>query len=283
MEKPSGGQAKISEYADRIKNNELKEDVCKDLPDLFVSAIEEELEKRTKEEQRTQELERVSEIEEKLGITKITQPESKEKNEYTSFKMKNGETDEGFFWYEYRNEKAKEMKNSGEFKWGEERIYFDIPYSDIEKLRNLTIQVAADNKIPIGFKYIDAEKTYPVHKDGTETRFVTNFASLDDAKKFFTTLKNSTEYKKFTTDRKLDYKGIRIDELAEYASGFRETRSALERIINAHLNSSGNYEYVAESGRAIIITKEEYNNFQKTYQELSEKIKKIEKEWEEVK
>ena len=110
---------------------------------------------------------------------------SVEQDKFSEFRMKNGETDQGFFWNEYRNAIAKELKNSGKFEWGKERIYFDVSIQDCEKLRNLAFKISSEQKIPIAFKYIDDEKTFPIHKDGNETRFVMNFVSSDDARRFY--------------------------------------------------------------------------------------------------
>jgi hypothetical protein len=206
-------------------------------------------------------------------------PESMAKDVFSEFRVKNGETDEGFFWNEYRNQKAKELKNEGTFEWGKERIYFDVSIVDCEKLRDLSMKIASEYKIPIAFKYIDNEKTFPVHKDGTETRFVANFATSEDARKFYQALSKSEEYTKLVGDRRVDYKGIRIDDLAEYASGFREKRGALERVLSATQNENGKYEYLGESGKKMTISADQYENFKVQYKQLEEAMEKEKKAW----
>jgi hypothetical protein len=197
--------------------------------------------------------------------------------------MSNGETDDGFFWYRYRNAIAKELKDSGQFEWGKERIYFDVSIQDCEKLRNLIFKITSENKIPIDFKYIDDEKTFPVHKDGDETRFVVNFVSSEDARKFYSFLAESNEYKNLQPDRKLDYNGIRIDNMAEYGSGYREERGALKRIIGAKLNENGLYEYVSKNGEKMTISEDKFRDFKAQYQKLEESIDKEKELWNKTK
>ncbi len=342
---PTGGEQKIQEYINRIKNGESKDKILEGLPSSFVFAIEKGLEnnelretdkkenpavppqyegldsetldfiwivpeytdkektkaekerkskvleelrlkeigQNKKEEQSLSDQEDAERIKKELGISETEEPETKNKDKFSEFRMKNGETDQGFFWNEYRNVIAKELKNSGQFEWGKERIYFDISIQDCEKLRDLIFKIASDNKIPIAFKYIDDEKTFPVHKDGNETRFVANFVSSDDARKFYNFLAESDEYKNLQQDRQLDYKGIRIDNMAEYASGFREKRGALERIMSAKLNENGLYEYTGESGKKMTINEDEFDRFRKQYQELEEGVTKEKELWNKIK
>lgn len=48
------------------------------------------------------------------------------------------------------------------------------------------------------------------------------------------------------SDRNLDYHGYKIDGIAHYASGFRETRASLESIIEtAKRNPDGTISYIA--------------------------------------
>lgn len=344
-EKLIGGEQKIQEYINRIKNGESKDKILEGLPLSFVDSIEKGLEvngkdrdlnqneniiippqyeglssetldfiwvipeyidpEKTKiekkrkskileslklkeqkegrvEEQNISDQEDAEKIKKELGISKMENPNNVEHDKFSEFRMKNGETDQGFFWNEYRNVIAKELKNSGQFEWGKERIYFDVSIRDCEKLRNLAFKIASEQKIPIAFKYIDDEKTFPIHKDGNETRFVMNFVSSDDARNFYSFLSRSEEYKNLQNDRRLDYKGIRIDNLAEYASGFREKRGALERIMNARLNEDGRYEYLSESGKKMVLNEDEFNIFKIQYKQLEDTINKEKDLWNNI-
>lgn len=344
-EKLIGGEQKIQEYINRIKNGESKDKILEGLPLSFVDSIEKGLEvngkdrdlnqnenitippqyeglssetldfiwvipeyidpEKTKieknrkskilenlklkeqkegriEEQNISDQEDAEKIKKELGISKMENPNNVEQDKFSEFRMKNGETDQGFFWNEYRNTVAKELKNSGQFEWGKERIYFDVSIQDCKKLRNLAFKIASEQKIPIAFKYIDDEKTFPIHKDGSETRFVMNFVSSDDARNFYSFLSQSEEYKNLQNDRRLDYKGIRIDNLAEYASGFREKRGALERIMNARLNEDGRYEYLSESGKKMVLNEDEFNIFKIQYKQLEDTINKEKDLWNNI-
>ncbi len=341
----TGGEQKVEEYINRIRNGESKDFVLNNLSPSFVSAVEKgleinktkeikqneevvippqyegldsetldfiwtipeyidvkktkiekerkakvleslrlkEQEKDKKEEQDFSDKEDVEKLKNELGISGMERPIIAEQDKFSEFRMKNGETDQGFFWNEYRNTIAKELKNSGKFEWGKERIYFDVSIEDCEKLRDLVFKIASEQKIPIAFKYIDNEKTFPIHKDGGETRFVMNFASSDDARRFYLSLSLSQEYKNLKQDRQLDYKGIRIDNIAEYASGFREKRGALERIVNAKLNEDGLHEYLSESGRKMILNENDFDLFKSQYQKLEEDINKEKDLWNKIK
>lgn len=344
-EKLIGGEQKIQEYINRIKNGESKDKILEGLPLSFVDSIEKGLEvngkdrdlnqienitippqyeglssetldfiwvipeyidpEKTKieknrkskilenlklkeqkegriEEQNISDQEDAEKIKKELGISKMENPNNVEQDKFSEFRMKNGETDQGFFWNEYRNTVAKELKNSGQFEWGKERIYFDVSIQDCKKLRNLAFKIASEQKIPIAFKYIDDEKTFPIYKDGSETRFVMNFVSSDDARNFYSFLSQSEEYKNLQNDRRLDYKGIRIDNLAEYASGFREKRGALERIMNARLNEDGRYEYLSESGKKMVLNEDEFNIFKIQYKQLEDTINKEKDLWNNI-
>lgn len=341
----TGGEQKIKEYINRIKNGEQKDKILEGLPLFFVNAIEKGLEtydknkelnqnenfvippqyegldsetldfiwvipeytdpEKTKteknrkskilenlklkeqkenkiEEQNISDQEDAEKIKKELGISKMENSSSVEQDKFSEFRMKNGETDQGFFWNEYRNAIAKELKNSGQFEWGKERIYFDVSIRDCEKLRNLAFKISSEQKIPIAFKYIDDEKTFPIHKDGNETRFVMNFVSSDDARRFYSFLSQSEEYKNLQNDRHLDYKGVRIDNLAEYASGFREKRGALERIMNAKINEDGKYEYLSESGKKMVLSENEFNGFKSQYQQLEDSINREKDLWNNI-
>jgi len=217
--------------------------------------------------------------------TKIQQPEKMDKQEnksdFEKFSVSNGETDEGMFWYQYRNKAAKNLKNEGKFEWGKERIYFDIKMEDMKRLGDLVMKTAAENNIAIAYKFLDEEKTTDINKDGKETRFVANFATEDDAKKFMLAIKNDQSYESFISDRNLDYKGLRLDNIAEYASGFRETRSALERIMKGSISDHGtSYSYLSEAGKVISISLVDYESFKKSYNEANLVMQKKKEEWD---
>lgn len=252
FEKISGGEKKVLEYVDRISAGESGEEIMKDLPNSFRGAIEKGLNEK----------------------------KQKAENPYGEFSVSNGETDTGFFWYQYRNKKAKELKESGEFEWGKERIYFDIKKEDMVSLGKLAMKVATENDIAIAFKHMDEEKTLDIQKDGNETRFVANFATENEAKRFLLAMKGQPEYASFVSDRNLSHDGIRIDAVAEYASGFREGRAALERVMNGKFNDNGDkYSYTSESGKEIVITPEEYRVFKDRYEKFSEEMENKKSSW----
>lgn len=181
--------------------------------------------------------------------------DEKEKNDnlFKEFRFKNGTTVEitlengetgAMWWNVYTNAEAKRLKEAKEFEWGKERIYFDVPLASMKELGKLSMEIAGEQHIPIGFKYLDVEKTYDGLIDGKETRFVTNFASAKDARRFYEALSKNQEYRLIQSDRDMDYNGYNIDGVAHYASGFRENRSAVEKIIKAaKQNTDGTYSY----------------------------------------
>jgi len=226
--------------------------------------------------------EKANAIREELGIPKqeiqddslITPEHNQQQNykglgdeDFEEFKVKNGETDIGVFWYEYGNAAAKKLKESGQLEWGKERIYFDIPLDNMEELRDLAFELAKSEKIPIAFKHLDVQKTHQVdlRPDSETTRFVANFASTEDAKRFYQALQQREEYKKMKSDRNLDYHGYNIDGIAHYASGYREKREPLKRIVEtAQQNPDKTYSYYSADGsRQITITEEQYKEFEK--------------------
>ncbi len=264
-------------YIDEEKNHLMKAWKTRGIEHLKA-----EEKKRKKENKHDEDLEKIEEIRNHLSNKNPTYSKEGAKDEFSSFSVKNGETDHGHFWYEYRNKIAKEMKESGNFEWGKERIYFDIPLSQMEELKNLIIQTASDNKIAIGFKHIDIEKSSNLAKGDRETRFVTNFANTQDVLKFYLALKNNPIYQNLKNDRTINYGGLRIDSLAEYAGGFREKRDALARIMAGSLNQeTGKYEYKSESGKVIILTTVEFDAFKQQYNNIKEGIEKAQKLFQE--
>lgn len=189
---------------------------------------------------------------------------------FGEFQRGNGETNGDFWWFQSVNQEAEKMKTEGKFKWGDHRIYFDVPHTDMVQLARLTEEVAANEKIPIGFKYLDLDKTAKANIDGTETRFVANFANVDDARRFYEALSRRQEYQDIQPDRSLDYLGYKIDDKATYANGFREKRAPLKNIVeNAKKNPDGTYGYLGvDSGKKITISAEQYVQFVDQFKKL---------------
>jgi hypothetical protein len=267
----------IPVYADPEKTkseNERKQKVIAQLR-------EEEQNRKFDDEKQAETQERISELKAELGIDNALQPEVNETDPYASFRLKNGETDVGAWWYEYRNQIAKEMKDAGAFEWGKERIYFDIPLSDMVRMKDLVMKIAKEEKLPIAFKHLDQEKTFDSVKDGTETRFVANFASADDVLRFYSAIRKRPEYQSFQSDRNMSYGGYRADGIAEYSNGYRESRDALSRIMSGAFNEQGEWEWEG-SGRRMKIPKENYELFKKQFEALNEKLASVQKQWEDA-
>lgn len=269
---------KIQEYVDRVENGEEIASFG-EIPDTWKEEIAQTLENRKLRASADKEKAEILRQELRRSAANISENAT---DEYAEFRVKHGETDTGFFWYEYRNKKAKEMKEAGTFEWGKERIYFDVAIKDCEALRDLVFEISKDNQIPIAFKYIDDTQTYAVHKDGTETRFVANFASSDDARAFYSALQKNEKYQHLLPDRTNTYNGIRIDALAEYASGYREKRNALARIMSATKNNLGRYVYVGESGKEMSISQEQFDMFKKQDEEMKQALAIEEEKWQKL-
>lgn len=270
----TGGAKKVEEYKDRIRAGEDAGRIMADLPPSFAKAIKEGLEgDRLK----------ADEVRKRIGIPvddtgKIDRNETTEtKDPFNTFKVKNGETVEGVFWYEYRNQRAKEMKASGDLKWGKERIYFDIPLKDMVALRDIVMEISGREKIAVAFKHLDEAKTFASEKDGKETRFVTNFANQEDAARLMVALKKDPRYGALKSDRNMSYNGIRLDDIAEYASGYREQRGALGRIMKGSFGEDGKFSFVSEGGRIIKINRENYEDFRRQHDELRRKQEEAER------
>ncbi len=194
------------------------------------------------------------------------QPETRQEtptDDFGNFNYGNDKTAEGVWWNAYDNKAVKKLKKEGKFQWAKERIYFDIPTDQMETLRTLTQKIAQEQQLPIAFKYLDTSKSEPwASKD--ETRFVANFASVEDAKRFYEALKQSAEYQKMKSDRNFDYHGHNIDGVAHYASGFREQREPLKRAIEtAKRNPDGTYTYKSPKGEDIQIEEWQYEKWKK--------------------
>lgn len=228
-------------------------------------------ERKSREEARESEEEKkLDEARSRLGLNKTIVENSPES--YAAFKAKQGSTGDGeYWWHEYRNHAAKQLKESGKFEWGKERIYFDAPTDSFEALRDISIRVASEQKIAVAFKYRDTAKTKHAEND-EDTRFVANFATAEDAAHFFKSLTSDQEYRKIVPDRKIDYKGVRLDEMAEYSSSYREQRGPLEKIMQATRRPDGSYLYKSDNGRNIRITEDEFNHFSKQWGSLQQKM-----------
>jgi hypothetical protein len=247
------------------------------------AAVIEQLRKKEAEkseiiEQDTQDQESLNELRNELNENKRVT-----KNEYEDFYVSNGETDTNMYWYQFRNAIAKRLKEEGKFEWGKERLYFDLKMEDLKKFSDLVMEIAAQNKIPIALKYLDEEKTSALNKDGKETRFVANFASEDDAKQFMLAINKDDRYREFSSDRNMDYSGLKLDNIAHYASGFREARMALERIMHGKLCDDGqNYEYYSEAGKKLKISASEYGAFKNKYEENMKAMEQKKKDWDQL-
>lgn len=228
---------------------------------------------RAREDQRTLEAVRSS-----LGIAPEAQPLQSTptpeipttENPFAKFRLKQGETAPGVHWNEYESVAALDERGKRTFEWGKERIYMDVPVVDLVKLRDLAFRAAADAGVAVAFKHLDAQRSAEwAQHDGT-TRFVANFASVADAKRFYTALAKLPEYRALRPDRALDYHAHQLDEVAHYASGFRERRSTLENIVrNARENPDGTFTYPAVGdGRSITIERQYYDSFVREYQSL---------------
>jgi len=122
------------------------------------------------------------------------------------------------------------------------------------------MKTAKEQKIPIAFKLLDTAKSQPWAL-ADETRFVANFSSVKDAKTFYDSLRQSPEYKRMKPDRTHDYQGHQLDDIAHYASGYKETRASLQRIEKAVRNPDGTYTYQSQHNKPITISEPEYNAF----------------------
>ncbi|MDQ3076469.1 MAG: hypothetical protein M3Q63_00220 [bacterium] len=262
----------------------LSKEVVEELwiPKIYIDPEKNESERirRDRVLKQIEEQEKANELRSELGIP------LKEDSEklFGEFKVKNGETDIGAYWYEYSNLAAKQLKESGKLEWGKERIYFDIPFDKMEEMRDIAFRIAKENNIPISFKHLDLQKSYPVQINDKEiTRFVTNFASADDAKRFYEAISQIAEYNNIKSDRSLDHHGYNIDGVAHYASGYREQRMPLENIIKtAKQNLDGTYTYTSayeKNGQkqSITIPQETYEKFLKQYESFDPQ-----KAWEEA-
>ena len=191
--------------------------------------------------------------------------------DFMRFEIKSGTTaSEDTYWIQLKNVAVKKLEKSDKFEWGEERIYFDIPIESMKILTNLSLNVAKNEKIAIAFKHLDIQNTTPDNlEDEKLTRFVTNFASVEDAKRFYLALQQRHEYTNMKSDRNVNYYGYNIDGVATYASGFMEKREALNRIIRtAERKSNNTFTYNKVNGSKGTITEKQYYNFKDQFEKL---------------
>lgn len=220
--------------------------------------------------------ERVSDLRAELGIPGAPKlPEGD--GPFSGFKVKIGETDEGAWWQEWRNREAKRLKESGQLEWGKERIYFDVPLAQMGSLRDLCFAVASREKVAIAFKHIDVDRSAANQMGAEDSRFVANFASVEEAARFYAALAADPAYAALAADRKVDYKGLRLDALAEYASGYREGRAPLERIIRTAQPDGDGFTYERPDGGRGRLDAWQMEQFQKQHEAMTAKIAEAER------
>jgi len=267
----------ITTYITDYKNNAyLTEDLSPDQAEVLMRMTQEELDERDGSSEFDHIDKRIIEsLRRKLAIkafyenySSVEQPDT-QKTAFGDFSVKRGETDTGLYWNQFTNRAAKELKETGEFEWGKERLYFDIGENDFVKLRDMVMAVATDAHIPISFKYLDIEESRPHAIDDATTRFVANFVSASDAKAFYNTLRKHPDYEQLQS-LGIDYQAEKIDEIVHYASGQRETRAALKNIVEkAVCNPDGTYTFPGlNEGKRLTISAQEYAAFEDRYREL---------------
>lgn len=186
-----------------------------------------------------------------------------EEDRFEKFTSKRDETQKGAHWNFYENLEAERLSQNKKFEWGNERIYFEVPLDELPKLKDLIIKAVKDAHIPITFKYIDVEASSSEMIEKDVTRFVVNFTSVDDARKFYQILQNDSEYTAIQPDRSVEYLAHNIDGKAFYAQGFRELREYDRNQILASLkeytqNRDGSFSKPSGEGGMVTISKEEY-------------------------
>ncbi len=137
------------------------------------------------------------------------------------------ETNPGYFWHQLENDGWKALRaatTSDQRKVN--RIYFDVKDGAEQRaLSSLLGKTADELKIPINFKFRDWSKPVPGELRAEATDVVANFASLDDAQRLFMALRGKPGYQAITPASAARHYGIRLDEKAEFASGYVEFRS----------------------------------------------------------
>lgn len=185
------------------------------------------------------------------------------KERFNDFSEKRGETVKGVHWYFYENLEAQRLSENRRIKWGNERIYFEVPLDELPELKKLVMQAVKEAQIGVTFKYLDVESSSPEMVEKDVTRFVVNFVSVEDARKFYEILQGDSEYVAIQPDRSTEYLAHNIDGKAFYAQGFREIREYDKNQILDYLksytqNPDGSYSAPSSEGGVITISKEEY-------------------------
>ena len=170
-----------------------------------------------------------------------------------------------FSWNQWENKGWTQGRKNGTAEAGKHRIYLDIALDQIDQARDAMIRAANAAGVPIQFKVLDAANTVQSMLDGTETRAVANFVSIEDSRKFHAALRNDPQYASLSSDRQMNYEGHKLDHVAHYADGFREQRSALSRIAAATQNADKTWTFNNEAGNAITIPDDAYQNFKKQF------------------
>jgi len=186
-----------------------------------------------------------------------------DKERFEDFATKQGETVKGIHWNFYENLEAQRLSESKKVEWSDERIYFEVPLDELPKLKDLVVKAVKKAHIPVTFKYVDVEASSAEMVEKDVTRFVVNFLSVDDARKFYEILEEDKKYKSIQPDRTVDYLAHNIDGKAFYAQGFREIREhdkkqILNYLKNYTQNPDGSYSAPSSEGGVITMSKEEY-------------------------
>ena len=186
---------------------------------------------------------------------------------YSFFINKKFETVRGACWDYFENLISRELTDKEEFVYGKQRLYLEIPLSELENVKEITEYIASHNNIPVQFKFIDQEKSDPEVVTET-TRFVLNFKDINDTRKFYSLLSKNKIYQKIIPDRNHDYYGYQIDDKASYASGYTENREDEIRGIeyykkNFSKTADGNYVSInpnPESGKFEFLSSGDYED-----------------------
>lgn len=186
---------------------------------------------------------------------------------YSFFINKKFETVRGACWDYFENLVSRELTDQEKFVYGEQRLYLEIPLSELENIKEITQYIASHNNIPVQFKFIDQEKSDPEVVTGI-TRFVLNFKDINDTRKFYSLLSENESYQKIIPDRNRDYYGYQIDNKTSYAFGYTENREDEIRGIeyykkNFSKTADGNYVSMnpnPESGKFEFLSSGDYED-----------------------
>lgn len=133
-------------------------------------------------------------------------------------------------WDQYDNSLWKKAREEGAVAAGGYRIYFDVDpaSSHAEELSKLTQETANRLDIPVQYKILNVGDSSQSLLDPDTTKFVVNFASPEDAGKFYAVLQSNQEYGLIPSSSRIGYHGHRLDDKAELCTGFREERGSEE-------------------------------------------------------